>query len=220
MKCDLHVHTSYSYDSSSSPKEMVEAALSKDINCLAITDHNEIMGALEAMEFARGKPILIIPGIEIKSKAGDILGLGITTLIPAGLSPEETIKEVKKAGGRVFIPHPFGFNCAFKEDLIKFIKMIDGIEVLNSSLFGGGNKKALAFAKKYNLPLSAGSDAHSPEFLGSAYLEISGNNLSIETIFEKIKNREVKVRGKEVNFFEKVVDHSRRNLIRIKNYAG
>ena len=77
MKCDLHCHTFYSYDSTTPPPEMVEAAIKRGINCLAITDHNEIRGALEAIEYAKDKSILIIPGIEIKSKEGDILGLNI-----------------------------------------------------------------------------------------------------------------------------------------------
>ena len=82
MKCDLHVHTSYSYDSWIPPKEMVEAAIKKGVDCLAICDHGEVKGALEAIEYAKGKPILIIPGIEVKSKEGDILALNVKEKIP------------------------------------------------------------------------------------------------------------------------------------------
>jgi len=199
---------------------MVKAALQKGIDCVAICDHGEIRGALEALEFATNLPILIIPGIEIKSKEGDILGLNLKSIISNGLSAEKTIEEIKRVGGKAIIPHPFGFNCAFRGDLKKIMNIIDGIEVLNASLFGSGNKKALALAEKYRLPMSAGSDAHSPAFVGRAYVEIPGKNLSVEEVFLDIKNRNIKIRGGEANFLEKVVDHSLRNIIRVKNYAS
>jgi len=217
MKCDLHVHTSYSYDSNSSPKEMVDAAIEKGIDCLAITDHGEIKGALEAVEHAKGKSILIIPGIEIKSKEGDILGLNIKKVIPNGLSAEETIKKIKESGGMAIIPHPFGWSCSFKSGLESLVGEVNGIEVLNASIFGNGNKKALTFAKKFNLPFTAGSDAHEPNMVGKAYLETPGDSLSVEEISNQIKNRNVKARGLNVNFFEKIIAHLGRNIAKIKN---
>jgi predicted metal-dependent phosphoesterase TrpH len=219
MKCDLHIHTCYSYDSSSSPKEIVRTAIKKGIDCIAITDHEEVKGAEIAARFAENKPILVIPGIEIKSKQGDILGLNVREIIPNGLSAEETVKKIKKAGGKAFIPHPFAFPYPFKGNLKKFKGLINGIEVLNATIFGPGNKKALAFAQKYNLPMTAGSDAHSPEFVGKAYLEIVGENLSLKEIFQAIQERKVKIGGKEASFLEKIIDHIRRNSIHFKNYA-
>ena len=216
MKCDLHVHTSYSFDSSALPKEMVKAAIKKGINCLAITDHDEIKGVIEAAEYARGKPILIIPGIEIKTKEGDILGLNVKEVIPKNLSARETIKKIKEVGGIAIIPHPFGWFCSFFGDLENLIDEIDGLEVLNSSIFGPGNKKALTLAQKYSLPFTCGSDAHFPNFVGKCYLEILGQNLSLEKVLKKIKNREGKIGGLETNFFEKIIDHSKRNLTKLK----
>jgi predicted metal-dependent phosphoesterase TrpH len=220
MKCDFHCHTSYSFDSDASPKEIVNGAIEKGIDCLAITDHNEIRGALEAIEYSKGKPILIIPGIEIKTKEGDVLGLNIKEKIPNGLSAKETIKKIKEFGGLAIIPHPFGFFCKFKGNLRKLIKEIDGIEVLNCSIFGKGNRVAQKFAKENNLCFTVGSDSHFPNFIGKCYLEIPGENLSVEEVLEKIKKKGGKVVGNEASFFEKVMDHLKRNLIKIKKYVG
>jgi len=216
MKCDLHIHTFYSYDSTASPKEMVESALKKGINCLAICDHGEIQGAIEAINYAKNEPILIIPGIEIKSREGDILGLNIKKIIPNKLSVKETIKKIKEAGGLAIIPHPFGWFCSFKGNLENLISEIDGIEVLNASIFGPGNKKALKIVRKYNLPFTCGSDAHFPNFVGRVYLEIPEENLSAEEVFKKIKNREIKIGGKVANPFEKIIDHLKRNFVKFK----
>jgi predicted metal-dependent phosphoesterase TrpH len=194
---------------------MVDAALKKGVDCLAVTDHNEIKGALEAIEYAKGKPILIIPGIEIKTKDGDILALNVKEKIPNKLSAKETIKKIKEVGGLAIIPHPFGWFCSFRGQLEKIFNEIDGIEVLNASLFGG-NGKASVFAKKYGLPFTAGSDAHFPNFVGKCYLEIPGENLSLEEVLKKIKNREGKIGGESANFFEKILDHTKRNLVKLK----
>ena len=225
MKCDLHCHTSYSYDSTTLPKKMVEAALKKGIDCLAITDHGEIKGALEAMIYAKEKPILIIPGIEVKTKEGDILGLNVKRMIPNNLSVKETIKKIKEAGGMTIIPHPFGWFCSFKGELEESLNEIDGIEALNASIFGPGNKIAFDFAKKYNLPFTAGSDAHFPNFVGRAYLEIPElhppaiPNLLIEEVLDRIKNKNVKIGGVGAGFFEKIIDHTKRNLAKIQHVS-
>ena len=217
MKCDLHCHTGYSYDSIAKPEKMVEAALRKGINCLAITDHGEVEGARKAIEYAKDRPILIIPGIEIKSKEGDILGLNIKEIIPNKLSGKKTVERIKDLGGLAVIPHPFGWACSFRGDLEKLIPDIDGIEVLNASIFGRGNKKALIFSQKHNLPSTAGSDAHFPNFIGRVYLEISGDNLSMEEVLTKIKKGSVKIKGEEATFFEKTIDHVKRNVVKLKN---
>lgn len=216
MKCDLHCHTGYSYDSTTKPEEMVEAALQKGINCLAICDHGETKGAQKAIEYAKGKPILIIPGIEIKSKEGDILGLNIKKIIPNKLPAKETVKKIKGLGGLAIIPHPFGWSCSFRENLEDFVTDIDGIEVLNASIFGRGNEKALIFSQKHNLPATAGSDAHFPNFIGRVHLEIPGDNLSAEEVLNQIKRGAGKISGREAGCLEKIIDHIRRNISKLK----
>jgi predicted metal-dependent phosphoesterase TrpH len=220
MKCDFHIHTNYSFDSNSSPKEIVDKAIKEGIDCLAITDHSEIRGAFEAMEYAKGRPILIIPGIEIKSKEGDILGLNVKEKIPDELLAKETIKKIKEQGGFAVIPHPFGLFWKFKGKLEEMIKEIDAIEVFNASNFKKWNKIADEFAKKHNLPFTVGSDSHSLNLIGKCYLEIPGKNLSIEEVLEKIKNREGKIVSKEIGVFEKMIEYFKRNIVKVKKYVG
>ena len=216
MKCDFHIHTHYSYDSNSLPKEVVEKALQKGIDCLAITDHEEVGGAKEVMEYAFGKSILIIPGIEVKSIKGDILGLNVREIIPAGLSVKETIKRIQEQGGMATIAHPFATFYHFKGDMEDFLGEIDGIEAFNAAIFASENKRALEFVKKHDLAFTAGSDAHFTNDIGNAYLEIPGDNLSVEEVLKAVRDKKGKICGKEISFFGKITDHVKRNISKFK----
>lgn len=215
MKCDLHVHTHRSYDSTSAPEDIVGEALKKGIDCLAITDHHCVKAVKEVAECSEGKSILIIPGIEVKSKQGDILGLNVKDAIPPGLSVIETIEKIRKQGGMVIIPHPFSRFTPFRGRLDDFIDEIDGIEVLNASIFKSENQRALDFAKKKSLCFTAGSDAHFPNFIGGAYLEIPGENLSLPEVLQSIRNKKGNPKGRETNLLEKLIDHSKRNIAKL-----
>lgn len=217
MKCDLHIHTHYSHDSNALLKDIIDSAIEKGIDCLAITDHDEVEGANEAIEYARNKPILIIPGIEVKSRDGDILGLNIRKPIPKNLSAEQTIEKIKEQGGLAIIAHPFGDWHPFERDLTDLIDKIDGIEIMNASVFIG-NKKAQEFVKKHDLVFTAGSDAHCPKFIGRMYLEIPGKNLSIEQVLEAIRNKNCKAGGKEFSLFEKITERITRGFIRLSKF--
>lgn len=218
MKCDLHVHTYVSYDSISSPKSIVKEAQKKGIDCLAITDHGEVKGYQEVKKFAKGKNILIIKGIEVKSKSGDIIGLNIKDKIPEGLTAQETIKRIKKQGGFVVVPHPFFKHYPFKKDLNLFLDQIDAIEILNSSISKKANERTSNFVKKNNLPFTVGSDAHSACFVGEAYLEIPGSNLLVQEVLSSIKEKKGKVKGKEISFLNILKDRIIRNFSKIVSY--
>ena len=218
MKCDLHVHSYTSYDSISSPKDIIKEAFKKGIDCIAITDHGEVKAFDEIKQYASSKGILVIKGIEVKSDKGDIIGLNVNEKIPEGLSVQETISRIKSQNGFVVIPHPFFKYYRFKEDLNNILKDIDAVEVLNASISKSANKKAFDFVKKNDLSFTAGSDAHSPCFVGEAYLEILGNNLSVDEILIAIKNKKVKLGGKEFNFYNIIKDRIIRNFAKIINF--
>lgn len=215
MLCDLHIHTSWSYDGLDSPEKIVKAAIKRKIDCICITDHNETKGAVEALRFAFDKSILIIPGIEIKSKEGDILGINVKKKIDNNLSAKETIKKIKQCGGMAIIPHPFGFLCSFKTSLQLLLSDLDGIEALNGSLFGSGNKTAQRFIKQFNLPFTVGSDAHSADFVGRVYLETENDIFSAEDLINAIKNKNVYLGGKKPSFINNVGSHIKRNIAKM-----
>lgn len=221
MKADLHIHTKYSYDSNTSPKEIVIAAIEKGINCICITDHGEIKGAIEAMKFGFDKDILVVPGIEILTTSGDILGINIKKIIPDGLSAVETIKEIKKQGGIAVVPHPFSrFLMGFwgGEEKLRAIHS-DAIETFNASItFNSSNRKAFDFSLKNNLPFTAGSDAHRKEFVGRGYVEISENILSEKDLMDAIMGKKVKTGGKHLSPLEILKNSFNANVKKMISY--
>lgn len=207
MKSDLHVHTYFSYDGLSSPESIVNAALQKNLGCIAITDHHKTQGAKEAFIKAFDKPLLVIPGIEVNSKSGDILGLNVEKEIPRGLSAEETIERIKKQNGTVVIPHPFHFLRNFK-GLKETVKLVDAIEVFNGAAFGKANQKALEFVSDNKLPFTAGSDSHSKTFVGKGFIE-TPEVRNAQQLIEKIINKEAEVGSEYPTTLEKLMAQSR-----------
>ncbi|MDD2732007.1 MAG: PHP domain-containing protein [Candidatus Pacebacteria bacterium] len=204
MKADLHIHSDFS-DGCSSIKMIIESALDKGIRCISICDHNEIKGAVLAMKLSYDKNILVIPGIEILTKSGDVLGINVKKVIPNGLSAEEAVKEIRRQKGLAVIPHPFhwpvkGFSGGEKRILEI---MPDAIEVFNSSVFFDWiNKKAFDLSKRSNICFTAGSDAHRAEFVGRGYLELSGKVTKEEDVLEEIMNKKAGFGGIKLSFFE------------------
>jgi len=203
MKIDFHIHTKFSWDAFSSPQEVVDSAIENGIDCICITDHGEIKGAIEAMKYGFDKNILVIPGIEILSQSGDILGINVKKIIPNYLSAQRTIKEIHKQGGMAIFPHPFwlfGNSNGKKKNLL----MADAIEVFNADVFSFANKRALKFSKRNGLPFTAGSDAHKAKFIGRGYLEIPKKNISEKEVIEEVKKKSGKIKGEMLNFWEKI----------------
>ena len=161
---DLHLHTSWSHDCSIDVDELLDHAEAQGLGAIAVTDHNVIGGALEALERARGRRLTIIPGEEVKTaEQGEVIGLFLRDEIPRGMSFGDTIAAIRAQGGLVYLPHPFDRMHAIPkpETLHRHLAEIDVVEVYNARLlFEAYNEEALRFARKYNLTSGAGSDAH------------------------------------------------------------
>jgi predicted metal-dependent phosphoesterase TrpH/glycosyltransferase involved in cell wall biosynthesis len=173
---DLHMHTSWSHDCSIDATELVDHAEAEGLGAIAVTDHNVFGGALETVDYARGRDLVVIPGEEVKTdNQGEVIGLFLEREIPRGLSFGDTIAAIREQGGLVYVPHPFDRLHAIPDPrtLHRHLADIDVLEVYNARLlFEAYNDEALRFARKYNLTMGAGSDAHVLQGVGTGALRM------------------------------------------------
>ncbi len=161
---DLHMHTSWSHDCSIEVDDLLAHAEDEGLGAIAVTDHNVLAGALEAVEKARGRELIVIPGEEVKTDGqGEVIGLFLDEEIPRGMTFAETVDAIRAQDGVVYVPHPFDRMHAIPSPatLHRHLPEIDVLEVYNARLlFDSYNDEALRFARKYGLLAGAGSDAH------------------------------------------------------------
>jgi hypothetical protein len=173
---DLHMHTSWSFDCTVDPAELVDHAEAEGLGAIAVTDHNAFGGALETLDEARGRDLIVIPGEEIKTDGqGEVIGLFLDREIPSGLSFADTIAAIREQNGLVYLPHPFDRMHTIPDPatLHRHLADIDVLEVYNARLlFEAQNDEALRFARKYDLTMGAGSDAHVLQGVGTGALRM------------------------------------------------
>src|SRR5437764_1321790 len=171
---DLHMHTDHSHDCATPVEVLLAEARARGLGAIAITDHNEISGALEARSKTDG--VKVIVGEEVKTgDQGEVIGLFIEEKIPRGMTLQETIAEIKRQGGLVYVPHPFDrlHSVPDYEHLLDVLDDVDAIEVFNPRIaITEFNEEAVRFAAKYRIPAGAGSDAHVPQGLGSVRIRM------------------------------------------------
>jgi hypothetical protein len=160
---DLHMHTDHSHDCATPVEVLLATARAQGLGAIAVTDHNEISGALEARVQAEAAGVKVIVGEEVKTAGqGEVIGLFIEEKIPRGLSLAETVAEIKRQGGLVYVPHP-----------LTILDDVDAIEVFNPRVaIGAFNDEAERFAAKYRIVAGAGSDSHVAQGLGSARIRM------------------------------------------------
>jgi predicted metal-dependent phosphoesterase TrpH len=186
---DLHMHTDHSHDCATPVEVLLASAREQGLGAIAVTDHNEISGALAAAALAQelahspsshtpgaNPPVKVIVGEEIKTaEQGEVIGLFLTEKIERGLTLQETVAQIKAQGGLVYVPHPFDRMHAVPdyEHLRAILADVDAIEVFNPRVaIGAFNAEAVRFAAKYRLVAGAGSDSHVAQGLGSVRIRM------------------------------------------------
>jgi predicted metal-dependent phosphoesterase TrpH len=174
---DLHCHTSASFDSLAAPAAVARAAAARGLTHLAITDHDRLDGALAARDAAPAG-LAVIVGSEIRTLAGDLIGLFLERPIRPGLPATEAIAAVREQGGLVGIPHPydrFRGSLGREAAMETLAPLVDWVEVHNARLVGRGNERAAEYARESRLPGVAVSDAHTLLEVGVAYTALDGD---------------------------------------------
>jgi glycosyltransferase involved in cell wall biosynthesis len=171
---DLHMHTDHSHDCATPVDVLLSTARERGLGAIAVTDHNEISGALEAARQADGVKVIVAEEVKTAHQ-GEVIGLFIEEKIPKGLSLQETIAEIKRQGGLVYVPHPFDrlHSVPDYEHLLDVLDDVDAIEVFNPRIaFKPFNEEAVRFAAKYRIVGGAGSDSHVAAGLGSVRIRM------------------------------------------------
>ena len=177
IEVDLHMHTDHSTDCATPVEVLLQTARDRGLGAIAITDHNEVSGALEARRIAAGMDdIKVIVAEEVKTaEQGEVIGLFLEEKIPKGMTMAETIAAIREQGGLVYVPHPFDrfHSVPDYEHLLEIVEEIDILEVFNPRVaVTAFNEEAERFARKYRIVPGAGSDSHVAQGLGSVRVRI------------------------------------------------
>jgi predicted metal-dependent phosphoesterase TrpH len=181
LKIDLHVHTTESNDAFIEVSQLPSIVKDRGIDGVAVTNH-------DALVEVPPSDVILISGIEVSTRQGHMIGLGVTGPIPKKTSADETISLIHRAGGVAVVAHPFDpvSRCV---NPFRLTMRPDAIEVINSdALFFGLNRAfAKRAAERLNLPMVAGSDSHIPETVGDAYTLVDSDSRDVCGVLQAIR---------------------------------
>ena len=174
LRVDMHTHTMWSGDCTTTPEELEEAVAAAGIDVLCITDHNTVNGALALRDRL---PCRVVVGQEVRTTAGELIGLFLEERLPHGIAAATAVERIRDQGGIVYVPHPYDpMRHCIKEDVLEGLLAdggIDALEVLNAKTsLSHLNRRAAETAARWGLPGGAGSDAHVPGAFGAAFAEV------------------------------------------------
>jgi len=189
LKIDLHVHTTGSTDAFIEPEQLPLILKKRGLDGVAITNH-------DAFTEVTSSETIILPGIEVSTRQGHIIGLGVSGPITKGSTADETISMIQRAGGVAIVPHPFDPISPCVNPL-KLRSRPEAIEIINSDalFFRLNTTVAKRMADRLGLPMVAGSDSHIPETVGDAYTLIDSSSKSVADILGAIRAGSVEPAG-------------------------
>ena len=220
LKYDFHVHSKYSRDSETPLKEILRVAKERNLDGIAICDHDEVKGGLKALEIVRENPkkyggLNVIPGTEVSTSKGHVLILGVTEKLPSFMTPEETIDMARDLNALSIIAHPYrksAHGIGYLEG-----SGADAAETFNSKcITNAANKKAKAEAERLNMPQVGGSDAHIAALVGQGYTLINIETNTEDAVFDAILRRKTIPAGENTPM-KIVLNQMKGNVIRRTN---
>lgn len=188
LRVDMHLHTSISFDCLCPPDHVLRAALDAGMDRICVTDHNEIEAA---QWLARRHPQNVIVGEEVKTAEGvDVIGLFLQERIPKGTPALETCERIHEQGGIVYVPHPFVGGKGGGGAILPVIEAhVDAMEGFNARVhLQRLNDRAVAWAAERDLPLGAGSDAHTLAEVGRAHVEVPAFDATPQSLLHALRH--------------------------------
>ena len=181
LKIDMHLHTVGSPDAHTRTEDLPKIIKAKGLDGVAVTEHD----TLTPLRFP---DVLIVPGIEVSSRDGHVIGLGVREKIPAKLPADETIQRIHEEGGIAIIPHPYDPVC----ECVKIAELNvrpDAVETMNADAlsFRISNWLARRDADKFKLPRVGGSDSHIPQTIGDVYTVIDSVSRELNDVLDAIR---------------------------------
>jgi predicted metal-dependent phosphoesterase TrpH len=198
LKLDFHVHTVGSPDAHTRIEDLPQIIKDKGLDGVAVTEHDNF----DPPSFS---DVLIVPGVEISSRDGHVVALGVKERIPSGLSADETITRIHDQGGVAIIPHPY-------DPVSKCVKLAqlkvrpDAVETVNADAlsFYVSNWLARRDARKFELPEVGGSDSHIPESIGDAYTIVDATSQDLSDVLSAVKAGRVRAEGHPTSIRNKI----------------
>jgi len=198
LKIDLHVHTIGSKDGHTKTEELPKIIRSRNLDGVAVTEHDR----LNPLEFL---DVLIVPGIEVSSRDGHVIGLGVHDRIPSRLPADETVQLIHDQNGVAIIPHPYDPVC----ECVKIAELKtrpDAVETMNADALSFHISSWLARrdAVKFKLPQVGGSDSHIPHTIGNAYTVIDSRSRDLEDVLDALREGRMHPEGGATSVMNKL----------------